>query len=167
MNQHILSTTPMYLAQAQKAGFKGIGQAMSRALRTGGKVAAFGALAPLGTMALFSLMEAKDKAGEAATRGGDFKNMLEEAPSLKENQSRAKKHFMTLRRLAPDISKDPVLSAGYVRKVQTYENQGVDPSLVAPLLLRDPSPGMKTMKKWEVASQTLPQTKVGVETWEL
>jgi hypothetical protein len=48
--------------------------------------------------------------------------------------------------------------------VKSYQNEGVDPSLVAPLLLRQP---VDSMKKWEVASRQMPQTKVDIPSWEL
>jgi hypothetical protein len=163
--QHTFPGSQKYLAMAERSTFGGgLGAMLGRALKTGGKVAAFGALAPLGTMALLSLIEARDEAKEKMTRNKHFEAVLDEAPSLREDRVNAMKHFRTLRRLAPDISKDPMLSAGYIKKVKSYQNEGVDPSLVAPLLLRQP---VDSMKKWEVASRQMPQTKVDIPSWEL
>jgi len=139
-------------------------RSVGRSLGTGGKILALGALAPIASLGMLRAIQKMQDRDEANTREQDFQEALKEAPVLQENPDRARKHFMTLRRLALDLSKDPLLAAGYIRRAQTYENQGVDPSLVGNLLLRkqeDPT------KKWEVAARHLPDVKVSANTWEL
>jgi len=151
---------------ALKSG-SGIGQSIMRALKVGGKITALGALAPITSLALLGLLERKDRASERMSRGHDFRKVLEEAPSLAKDRAMAEKHFRTLRRVAPDISRDPVLAAGLVKKLNAYadrEDGGVDPSVIQNLLMR---PDTSPMKKWDVASRTLPQTKVDIASWEL
>lgn len=160
--QLFLNSAPMQLLGNSSGG--GVLQSLARSLGTGGKILALGALAPLASLGLYKAIEKMQDRKEASTREEDFKAMLGEAPVLAEDPDRARKHFMTLRRLALDISKDPLLSAGYVRRAQTYENQGVDPSLVANLLLRKQE---EPTKKWEVAARHLPSVKVSANTWEL
>lgn len=144
-----------------------IGRSLMKILGTGGKIAALGAVAPLASLAVLGAMDKKDKAVERATRGFDFNKVLDESPSLRSDRALAKKHFRTLRRVAPDLSKDPVLAAGLVKKLNAYADKddgGVDPSVIQSLLLR---PTMDTGKKWEVAARSLPQSKVDVASWEL
>jgi len=146
---------------------RSLGAAAGKLARTAGKIGALGVLAPLTSLALLGMLEKKEQAGEKMTRGRDFEQAIREAPSLQQDRAMAAKHFRTLRRVAPDISKDPQLAAGMMKKMQAYvdkDDGGLDPTVIQSLMLRkEPT----TMKKYDIASRTLPSTKVDVAAWDL
>lgn len=82
------------------------------------------------SIGMLGLLGGADVAWDKMTAGRDFRRAVKEAPSLRKNQSSARKHFNTFRRINANMSKDPVLSAGYIKKAQTYEREGLDPALV-------------------------------------
>ena len=97
-------------------------QALLRAgLVMGGSLAAAAAIA--GASALH----------ERITRDRDFHSALRESPRARKKQATAYKHFMTLRRINRSLSKDPLVSAGYMNKAMSYESEGIDPSLALAL----------------------------------
>jgi hypothetical protein len=134
---------------------------LAGAAKAGGKMAVVGGAATLGSLGLLALLKAKEHAHERVTRGGDFQKMLKEAPSLQEKKDEAHKHFMTLRRLAPDIAREPVLAAGFTKKMMAYQNEGVDPTIVHQLFLRkNPTDATKV---WEVAARSIPSVSGKVD----
>lgn len=73
---------------------------------------------------------------ERMTRDRDFQRALAESPTARKNKIRAYKHFMTLRRVNPELSKDPLVAAGYMNKGMAFEQEGIDPSIA--LALKSP-----------------------------
>lgn len=102
-----------------------VGQAMKRALDASGPaMVVMGA--SVGTLGALSGLS---KLYEMSTRERDFQSAVREAPSLRTKQARARKHFNTIRRLHPGLSKDPMVAAGYIQKAMAFEQEGIDPSV--------------------------------------
>ena len=80
----------------------------------------------------------------AATKGRDFKQMLEFDPELKELHKNNPKYvnagFNTLRRMNPEFSADPMVSSAFVKQVAYGDTQGAF-GLAQEALKNAPRPG--------------------------
>ena len=107
-----------YLRMRKEAGFfsgwQDAATGMGRRAMLGAAVAGGGALVGAGVAAV-------GKIREAVTRSGDFRQMMEVDPSLKEIQAERPAFFNqaynSLRRINPTFGGDPIIAGSYMRKM--------------------------------------------------
>jgi hypothetical protein len=95
-------------------GVKDFGQAAGKATLNAGATAVAG-------MAIGGAAVAVKKIFDAATKGRDFRSMLENNPDLAEvhaeDPKRINMYFTTLRTFNPEFSKDPLVAGSYLKQM--------------------------------------------------
>lgn len=109
-----------------------------------GQMALMGAVGAGTTAAIAGLVPAATTIYNAATKGRDFRGMLEFDPELKELHKQNPKYvnagFSTLRRMNPEFSKDPMVASAFVKQV-AYGNTEGSFGLAQEALRSAPRPG--------------------------
>lgn len=110
-----------------------------------GQMAMMGLIGAGTTAAVAGAIPAARAIYNAATKGRDFRNMLEFDPELKELHKQNPKYvnagFNTLRRMNADFSKDPMVASAFVKQVAYGQTEGAF-GLAQEALRAAPKPGM-------------------------
>jgi len=92
------------------------------------QVAMLGAVGAGTTAAVAGILPAANAIYNAATKGRDFRSMLEFDPELKELHKQNPKYinagFNTLRRMNTDFSRDPMVASAFVKQVAYGSTEG-------------------------------------------
>lgn len=111
--------------QAKSAAF---GDALRQVGRHAGNTALNAGVGALATAAVGGLAVAAGKLYDAATKGRDFRRMLEANPDLAEHHSQnpggMNQFFSSLRTMNPAFSRDPLVAGHFMRQMAGIDTQG-------------------------------------------
>lgn len=116
-------------AAARPSFLSSLGKALPPAIATAGTVALIGALGS-------SIAKKYEGYSQAIQKARSFRNMVKAYPDLEEyGADRLKNQFDTLHRFSPTIAQDPILSSGWIRRVNQFTIEGKD--FITPDVVRD------------------------------